>query len=832
MADNSQSRTAKRQAEQTNKKQVNKKHTSRFKKVMLTIVTLVLIIGLFVAGLFIFYIVRSPELDPDKLSVPASTKVYDQNNELFADLGEEQREKVTYEELPDFLIDAVLATEDVRYFDHFGIDLKRIGGAVLANISDGFGAEGGSTITQQVIKGAFLYPDKTLERKVQEQWLAIQLDAAYSKEAILEMYLNRIFYGSGGYGIKTAARNYFNVEDLNELTLSQAALLAGLPQRPSAYDPTVNPDLAKERMETVLTLMVRHGKITETEKEEALNVEIEDMLNLQSATRTAYTAFLDQVRIELDEKLGIDLYNDGVEVYTTLDPNAQSYVEYLLSEESPVQYPDEELQSGLSVVDTKTGAIQAIGGGRDRTAGGFNMAIQAKRQPGSAIKPVLSYGPAVEYLDWSTYHLMNDDQAYPTQGSSDIKNAGSRYRGWITLRDALTHSSNVVAVKTFDEVGRSNATDFAEQLGMPIPADGLNIRDAIGGSQMSVSSLQMAGAYSAFGNEGLYNEPYAVTKVVFPDGREETLASEPIVAMSEATAYMVTDMMKSVVRNGTGQSAAVSGLPIAGKTGTTNDNVDSWFAGLTTNYTIAVWTGYHEDATRSVPDTSISRQLFKNMITELSKNIETSDFTQPNSVVSVAIEKGSNPAERPSDFTPDDQIVTELFKAGTEPTAVSDAYEQLDPVENLTATYDEETATIDVTWEHESEQDVEYEVTYQQDGNNQSTTTEATNYTINEVVDDTSYTINVTVFSQEDVTLTSETKTIDLQIPAREEEEEPDDEVEEPEQPTEDEEEPDIDQDNGNNGNGNGANDDEEEPEAPIDDEEPVDPPDEVDEAA
>lgn len=809
MSDQYKSRSEKRRQEQMkqtkqkqNKKQSNKKFS--FKKIFLTIFVLGLIVAVGVGGLFAYYISKAPELDPEKLSIPSSSKVYDKDEELFADIGEEQRVKMSYDDLPPVLVDAVLATEDVRFFDHFGIDLRRIGGAVIANLTDGFGAEGGSTITQQVIKGAFLYPDKTLERKVQEQWLAMQLDLSYSKETILEMYLNRIYYGSAGYGVATAAQNYFGITDLSELSLAQAALLAGLPQRPSAYDPTVNPDLAKERMETVLNLMVRHEKISEAEAEEAKQVAIDDMLNVSSGSRTSHTDFLDQVQRELEDKYEIDLYNDGVKVYTTMDQEAQSYVEYLLSDESPVSYSDSELQSGLSVVETSTGAIRALGGGRNRAAGGFNMAIQAKRQPGSSIKPIFSYGPAIEYLNYSTYEQMPDNGPYEVTGSKPINNVG-RYRGQVTLRTALEHSSNVVAAHLFDEVGRSQVSDFGQDLGLTIPEGGLNVRDAIGGSTFEASTLEMAAAYAAFGNGGLYTEPYSVVAIEYPDGRRIEVEPETTVAMSEATAYMVTDMMKNVVRSGTGTRANVPGVPVAGKTGTTDNNVDKWFVGLSTHYAIGAWTGYPDSSTKAVPDVYNSQLLFKYAMEELSKSVEVTDFTRPESVIPVKVEQGTNPAQLPSEFTPSDQIITELFKSGTEPTAVSDAYEQLNPVENLTAAYDEETNSITVTWEHtiETDVDIAFEVSYQ---SGEPINTEATTFTIEEVEPDRMYTINVTAFNPEKVTLTSETKTVEIMTP-KEQEDEPDlPDIELPDDENQD------DNNNGNdnendNGNGNDNND-------------------------
>ncbi|MBU5594207.1 PBP1A family penicillin-binding protein [Amphibacillus sp. MSJ-3] len=806
MVDQSQSRVARRQAA----KKAKKNKTSIWKKIGLLILGLFIAVAIFGIALFSYYIFTAPKLDHSLLTEPASTKVYDINEDLFGDLGQERRTKISYEDLPDSLINAVLATEDVRFFKHSGIDIRRITKAVISNLTNGFGSEGGSTITQQVVKRSLLTPEKTMKRKVQEQWLALQLERAYEKEEILEMYLNNIYYGgkafNGAYGIATAAEMYFGITDLEELTLSQTALLAGLPQRPSAYDPTVNPDLAQERMNTVLSLMVRHGNITQEEADEAAEVNVEDMLNIPEITQTPYQAFIDQVRIEVEEKLGADIYNDGLEIYTTLDPDAQEHVEYVLSDESPIAFPDDELQSGLVVLDTKTGAIQAIGGGRNRETGGFNMAIQAKRQPGSAIKPILSFGPAIEYLNWSTYQQIDNSGPFEIAGSSEVKNWNSEYGGHVSARYALQQSLNVPTLHTLEEVGIAQATEFAEGIGVPIPEDGLNIRDGIGGSKLSMSALDMAGAYSAFGNDGIYNEPYAVTKVVFGDGREENLKSDPVAAMSDATAYMVTDMLRSVVQNGTGAAANIPGLPMVGKTGTTDNNVDIWFTGYTTNYTVAVWSGY-EDSTRSVPSThtTVSRQLFKNVMTEISEGVETADFEMPDSVVRVEIERGTNPPQLPSEYTPDSQISVELFKRGYEPKERSEQFDKLDPVTGLVAEYDEEANQIEIKWDHSNEEDVNFIVKYGKEGStsNESQTSDHS-FTISQVEQGVTYTIEVIAVNSNSPDLTSEAKRIEIRIPEVVEEEPEEEEEEEPDEPDESEE-PDSDEDN--------------EDETPIDDE-------------
>ncbi|WP_182199382.1 penicillin-binding protein 1A [Paraliobacillus salinarum] len=810
MANESQSRTARRKQQQQSK-QSKKKNRSIWKKILLTIGVIFLIATISVGGLFGYYVATAPDLDSSLLSDPASTKVYDMNKDLYADLGAEKRTKISYNDIPEVLRNAVLATEDVRFFDHSGIDLRRIGGAIIANFTDGFGSEGASTITQQVVKDSFLSTDKTIKRKVQEQWLAIQLDRKYSKEEILEMYLNKIYYGSGAYGVATASETYFGKTDLSELTLPEAALLAGLPQRPSAYDPTVNPDLAKERMNTVLSLMVRHGKITEAEAEEAKQVEIEDMLNPTSKQDVKYQAFIQKVAEEVERETGANIYTDGLEVYTTLDPKAQKQVEFLLSdaEENPIKYSDEEIQSGVAVLDTTSGAIRAIGGGRNReNNNGWNYAFQGDgRQAGSVIKPILDYGPAIEYLNWSTYHQINDDAPYELKGTGgkSVKNWNNKYQGWMSARYALQWSLNVPALKTLEEVGISKAAEFAEGIGIKLK-DNPTITEGIGGGDSSATPLQMAGAYSAFGNEGVYNEPYSVTEIVYSDGQSEKFKSEPKAAMSDATAYMITDMLKDVVNSGTGTRAKVSGLPMAGKTGTTNledgpGSPDAWFAGYTRNYSIAVWSGYGGTNQKALPNTNISQQIFKELMSHISEGKDTPNFKKPSSVVEVAVEKGSNPAKLPSEYTPESQIVTELFKKGHEPSKTSEKYDQLDPVSGLKAEYDEEENIISVSWDYDGDQDVSFIVNA---GGDNNTTTDDTKIDISNVEKGKTYTISVTAVDSSNEGNISEAKSVQVKVPEEEKEEEPEEEESDPENPNENGDGTDDNgQTEGNSGNGN-----------------------------
>ncbi|OQP05890.1 penicillin-binding protein [Geobacillus sp. 46C-IIa] len=711
----------KQAAKQAKQKKAKKKKGASWLKTIAIAILLMIAIG--AAGgvaAFAYFVKDAPPLDEAKIKDPLSSTVYDMNGKKVAELGGYKRTYISYKDVPKVLENAVLATEDARFYEHHGIDIVRLAGAVVANIQEGFGAEGGSTITQQVVKMTFLSSKKTLERKAQEAWLALQLEQKYSKHEILEMYLNKIYYSDGIYGVARAAEYYFGKTNLKELTLPEAALLAGMPQSPNRYNPYDHPEAAKKRRDTVLSLMAKHGFISQEEAEKAKQVPIKSMLAERKKPQSSvpYDAFIDEVIKEVTDKANVNVFEDGLKIYTTLDQEAQSYVENLLNSK---QYftNKKDLQSAIALVDTKTGAIRALGGGRNRddVEFGFNYAIQPVGQPGSAIKPILDYGPAIEYLKWSTAHIIVDEP-YTYSNGTPIRNADRDYKGPVTMRYALTWSRNIPALKAFQAVGKERAKEFANRLGMGF--DNVEEAYSIGGVARYVSPLQMAGAYSAFGNNGVYTKPYAVTKIVFPDGTEMDLKPKPKRVMQDYTAYMITDMLKSVVRSGTGQSANIPGLELAGKTGTTNygedgakfglterDVPDSWFVGYTPNYTAAVWTGFSKrssTADLSKEEQRISRSLFKALISHIDDG--SGEFERPDSVVRLPIKKGTNPPKLASKHTPESEITYELFVRGTQPTEVAkDEPKELPSVKGLIASYDQAANVISVTWSYDEQTD-------------------------------------------------------------------------------------------------------------------------------
>lgn len=709
--------------ERANQKRQQKKPVkSWIKRIILSILAIGLAGFIFGVGLFVYYASSAPELNEELLKDPISAEFYDKNGELFAKIGVETRKYVKYEDIPQDMVDAILATEDVRFFDHFGVDVWRTMGAVLANFRDGFGAQGGSTITQQVVKNSFLSNDKALKRKAQEAWLAVQLEQQYDKEEIFEMYFNKILMSGRIYGFGTAAEYFFGKE-LNELELDEMALLAGMPQSPNRYNPFKNPERAQQRRDLVLDLMVLHEKITKEEAEAAKQIDVTSRLlaeeERQTVAGTQYDAFLDIVQNEIEENGDGELLSEGIKVYTTLDPNAQTVVENVMN--NPANFPTETIQSGVAVIDTKTGAIRAIGGGRDFGADrSYNFADDLKeRSPGSTMKPLLDYGPAFEHLKWSTGQTIVDDKITYTGSNQAITNWDNKYLGTMTVREALYTSRNVPAVKTLQAVGQDKATQFISKLG--IETDGVYESDAIGGGKVRITPIQMAASYAAFGNNGVYNDPHAVTEIVYRDGSKKTYENDTVVAMQDSTAYMVTDILRDAVSNKQGASASragISGLDVAGKSGTTNYSSedfakfnlpnsavpDAWFAGYTTNYSIAIWSGYRDysDPITTWDERFLPQTLFKTIMSQISANVDTPRFSKPSTVVEATIEVGTDPLKLASEHTPDNMRVTELFVKGTEPTEVSDKYKalELDAPSNLQAIVNEAGGLVDLMWEY------------------------------------------------------------------------------------------------------------------------------------
>ncbi|WP_158217583.1 transglycosylase domain-containing protein [Lottiidibacillus patelloidae] len=687
-----------------------KQKKSLFKRILLGSSLLGSAIFLILTIIVISYILDAPSLEKELLNDAQSSIIYDMNGqEVEALSGVENRKTVSISDVPELMQNAFIAVEDIRFKEHIGIDIKRIFGAVVANVTRGIGSEGASTITQQVIKNSFFSHEKKFKRKIQEQYLAILLERNYSKDEILAMYLNKIYFSEGAYGVATAAKTYFGKE-LNELELHEIALLAGMPQRPNYYNPFINPEEAEKRRNIVLSQMEKYGFITAEEANEAKEKSVTDSLIMETEEKKQYHQFMRQVINEIDayakkHQVALNLYEGGLKIYTTIDIKAQQHVESLM-ENGTITYPDENFQAAVVLLDSKTGAIRALTSGRNNTTIDF---ANIQRQPGSTIKPILDYGPAIEYLQWSTGTLINDEEYFYSTGKK-VNNWDKKYRGNVTVREALSLSLNVPAVKAFKEVGAERAKTFATSIGMPANDKYLESY-AIGGFTVGPTPIDIAGAYRSFADRGYYSSPYSVEKIEFPDGRVINLKPEEKKVMSEATAYMITDMLKTVVKSGTGSRGNVQGLPLAGKTGTTNlpdewneplGARDSWFAGYTTNYTAAVWTGYNSTTKEqhiSNEGKRIAAYLFKAVMENVHADKETANFTKPANVLEVYIEKSTGLL--PSDYTPKEEIISELYIKGTEPREISKKYKQVEqPM--MDGIYDKENDKIILNWNHET----------------------------------------------------------------------------------------------------------------------------------
>ena len=555
-----------------------------------------------------------------------------------------------------------MSVEDRRFYKHIGVDPIRIIGSALSNFTSG-GLQGGSTLTQQLIKLSFFYTsaeDQTLKRKAQEAWMAVRLEQKKSKQEILTYYVNKVYMSNGLYGMETASEMYFG-KKLSELSLPQTALLAGMPQAPSAYDPYVYPDQAKKRRDTVLYTMLQNEKISQTEYDQAVNVPVTDGLQelTQSDDNTKIVDnYVKEVINEVQEKTDKNVYTDGLEIYTNLDLDAQKKLYDIVNTDQYVSYPDDEMQVASTLIDTNTGKVKAQIGGRhiaeDVTLGN-NLAVNTSRDFGSTMKPVTDYGPAFEYLKYSTGKTITD-APYNYEGTSTpVGNWDNQYMGTITLRQALYLSRNVPAVKLFNEVGSDKVASFLKNLGIEYST--IHQSNAISsnteeqdGTKYGASSLKMAAAYAAFANGGTYYKPQYVNKIVFQDGTEETYEPDGKTAMSPETAYMITDILKDTITEGTGTNAQIAGLYQAGKTGTSNYTDDEYaklgissgvypdilFAGYTPNYSISVWTGYNKKMTPVTSESShVASDVYRELMQYVSANVTNTDWEMPSGLIRV-----------------------------------------------------------------------------------------------------------------------------------------------------------------------------------------------------
>ena len=593
-------------------------------------------------GLFAYYVSSVPKLTENKLQSTNSSRIYDGNGSLIADLGSEKRESASTDEIPIILVNAITSIEDKRFFTHRGIDVYRIMGAAINNLRHN-STQGGSTLDQQLIKLAYFSTntsDQTLKRKSQEIWLSLQMERQYTKQEILTFYVNKVYMGNGYYGMKTAAKSYFGKE-LGDLSVAQAALLAGIPQAPTQYDPYANPDAAKERRNTVLNEMYEDKNISKEEYEQAKATDISDGL-LPLTNKASYEPYLDnyikQVIEQVSTEANADIYSAGLDVYTNLDPDIQKYIWNVYNSNDYIAYPDDKFQVASTIFDVTNGRVVAQLGSRhqdENIALGTNQAVQTDRDWGSTMKPITDYAPAIEKRVYTNTGTTVYDTPYNFPGTSTpVYNWDRKYYGSISLTYAIQQSRNVTAVKALQATGLDYAQSFLKDLGIEYPE--MFYSNAISSSTTSsdpkygASSEKMAAAYASFANGGTYYKPSYIKSIKFEDGSTKSYDSKGVEAMSPQTAYMMNSMLKQVLTGGTATEAYVPGTINAGKTGTSNYSDDEYyqvqkesgvyadlivpdetFVGYNTKYAMAIWTGYEN---RKTPlygsDLNIAKQIY------------------------------------------------------------------------------------------------------------------------------------------------------------------------------------------------------------------------------
>lgn len=579
----------------------------------------------------------------DKFVIGEPSIIYDANGVEVAQLVDQQnnRDSADYSEIPQLLLDAVVATEDQRFYEHSGIDLWAIGRAIVKDVVARSAVEGGSTLTQQLAKNMFLTSDKTFFRKATEASIAVALENKMSKEEIITMYLNRIYMGKGVYGVKAAAKLYFD-KDLQDLDLWEIATLAGMPKGPSKYNPLSNPDLSKERRGVVLQLMYDQGYISQSEMEEAKAVDYVAPDNIEeNSGSSAYPAYIDYV---VEEALEVmpnvteeELRIGGYSIYTTLNQQAQKAVESAFDDDSNFEesVDDQKVQGAMVIMDHSDGSIKALAGGRDYVRKGLNR-VEVKRQPGSSFKPIVSYGPALETGDYTPSTILkNDQKCFGSYCPTDSHGATP-----ISMLEAVKQSRNLPAVWMLNEIGLTTGMNFAEKLGFNFVDEDKNLTIALGGLTEGATPLQMATAYSVFANDGKSVEAHTITRIEnraknavfkFKDTEGEQL-------MKESTASYMTDMLQAVVQSGTGKKAQMN-RPVAGKTGTTQHGIpgfnssanrDVWFVGYTPQWTAAVWMGYDKTDEQHVlkQGSGQAAALFSKVMTDAMSGMEAGSFTQ------------------------------------------------------------------------------------------------------------------------------------------------------------------------------------------------------------
>ena len=683
-------------------------------------VLLVILGGSAAFGMFVASLQDVPEFDPAELESTLPSKIKDKDGEMIVRLDREQhRETITLDEVPQHVIEAFLAIEDSNFYDHLGFDIRGIGRAAVVNFretgSPFGGLHGGSTITQQLVKNSFLSPEQSVQRKIQEVWLALQVERAYTKEEILELYLNNaVYFNHNAYGIQAASEVYFN-KDVSELEIEEAALLAGIIRHPSRLSPYENPEAAKQRQELVLRSMENQDFIDEREFNEAKNEPLEELLAELEKRKFPHPHYVDYVINEevipiLKSEMEEDdesfdahseaeqmLYHGGLTIYTNLDRDLQTHVEEVMGNDE--NYPMTQVgengikqpQSAAIVTEPDTGEIRSLFGGRGYDIENMsNRAVSNSINPGSALKPITVYGAAFEEGEMSPGSVVDDaPKAWDDAGGYYTPENFSRaFRGLITVREALVHSLNVPAVKVFEDIGKDVGIEYGQKLGLNTLTSGNkdNLSSAIGGG-VDVNPLEMAKSYGVYANEGIKVEPYAVSRI--ENSRNEVVfeanpSREEVV--SHETSWLITDILQDVVSHGTASGLNVD-RPAAAKTGTSQNSRDGWLVTYTPDSVISIWMGFDSGGEFIPSATSYPVSMTNQIFEKVHEGIEQSNFNRPSNIEG-PIEISSKSGKRPSDLTPEDYITSDYFVRNNVPTDECDAF-----VEKKICTESEQLAT-------------------------------------------------------------------------------------------------------------------------------------------
>ena len=672
--------------------------------ILITFMAICVLIG--TAGFFFYIYKTAPEFKPEKLYNKEASLIYDSTGTLIATLGREKRENITYDELPQIFVDALIATEDARFFQHNGFDLPRFLKATAGQLLGHSDAGGASTLTMQVSKNYFTSTEargiEGIIRKFTDIYMAIfKIEKNYTKEEIIEFYSNFAYLGSGAYGVEQASKTYFG-KNAKDLSLTEAAMIAGLFQAPGGYDPYIYPENAEARRNQVLNLMVRHGYIDKETAEIAKSIPVKSLLVSDSySTINEYQGFINTVVKAVEDDTGYNAYDVPMIIHSTMVASKQDVINKFYKEQLGYNFKDDKIQVGIAVIDNKTGAIVAVGAGRNTKELTFNYATMTKAHPGSTAKPLFEYGPGIEYNKWSTYTPFFDEKGeIKYSNGTAINNWNSVYDGLLTLKTCLSKSKNTCALQAFQQVDNETVYNFVTSIGITPETSSpsskfLNEAHAVGGFT-GVSPLELAGAYQIFATGGYYTKPYSYTKVeIVETGEvvEPDLSKKKII--SPQTAYLITSILYSVT------PGTVYGMNsnIATKTGTSSyDNKflrsyglsgssvirDSWVATYSPDYTMAFWYGYD-----SLDDEHVACKCYNSMSSSsqnrnkiqgvLVRNIfeKNTKFKHPGGISTVEVELGTIPAQRASEFTPSDLKEKHMFISGSEPTETSTRFAKL-----------------------------------------------------------------------------------------------------------------------------------------------------------